>query len=377
MLPILGIANNRTVEVEFYSENLTITYPSEIILPGLLILEDISLMDYYEKMDQTPWQELLDHLNDYKKKYRLNDWFYFELLKTVVDQIYSTHGPLKQEVSLWFLLTKSGFDTRLSYLNDDVFIYVWSEEDIFETPMILDQDKRFINLSCINDAKSSPEQLKLLLYRPGSKGLPFSFKLKQFPLLKPQIKEREIFFNMEDQSYRMELKIDATIFELMKSYPAIAEKEYFDIPMSDVAYRSLIPKLKHMVKEKSIVESLRMIASFTRSGFKYKDDKEVFGKSKPMIAEELFHYQYSDCEDRSALFYYLVKELLDLPMLIIAYPDHLTIAVASDHLEGVPFLYNDQKYFICDPTGPSESNIIGIPPTGYENTPFEIIGQYR
>ena len=181
-MPIFSIANNKTVEVEFYSEQLTVTYPSEIILPGLLILEDISLMDYYEKMEQTPWQDLLDHLNGFKEKYRLNDWFYFELLKTVVGQIYSSHGPLKQEASLWFLLTKSGFDTRLSYLDDNIFIYVWSEEDIFETPMIVDQDKRFINLSCINMAKSSPDQLKLLLYRPGSDGRSFSFKLTQYAL---------------------------------------------------------------------------------------------------------------------------------------------------------------------------------------------------
>ena len=369
--------NKVSVQVEFYSEQFTIEYPVEIILPGLLIAEDISLIDYYDRMEKTPYQPVLDVLDLYRKEYELNDWLFYELLKTTINKIYSREDPLKKGVTLWFFLTKAGYDTRLSYLDNDIYIYAWSEEEIYETPMIVDLEKKFINLSSINRSKKSPEQLKLLLFRPGAEGKPFSFKMEKLPQLAAKVVSREIEFMVKERSFRIAFNMDATLFEIMKSYPAIAEKEYFNIPMSEVTYSSLIPKLRFMVKDKTVAEALGILVAFTRTGFKYKDDNEIFGKSKPMIAEELFHYKYSDCEDRSALFYYLVKEILDLPMLIIAYPDHLTIAIASDDIKGKPFLFDGMQYYICDPTGPVGSNIIGIPPNGYENLSFEILGAYH
>jgi len=92
-----------------------------------------------------------------------------------------------------------------------------------------------------------------------------------------------------------------------------------------------------------------------------------------MIGDELFHYPYSDCEDRSALFYYLVDELLHLPMIVVAYEDHLTIAVATTKSIGKPIYFENKNYFICDPTGPNNSEEIGHAPIGYRNKAFEIL----
>ncbi len=371
-----AFSSTKTVDLDFYSQKLTIEYPSEIVLPGLLMAEEIGLMDYYKRLEETPYQSFLDYLADFKNSHNLNDWLYYELLDATIDKILLREGPLKKGVTLWFLLTKAGYDTRLSYLDNDIYIYVWSEEDIFETPMIQDQNRKFINLSSINTNKKSPTQLKLLLFRPGTAGSPFSFKMEKLPKLPPVVQPREVLFKIKERPFKITFSMDATLFEIMKNYPAIAEQEYFNIPMSEVTYSSLIPKLKFMVKDKPTSEALSILVAFTRTGFEYKDDKEIFGRSKPMIAEELFHYKYSDCEDRSALFYYLVKEILDLPMLIIAYPDHLTIAVSSDEIQGKAFYFNEMKYYICDPTGPVGSNIIGVPPNGYENISFEVLGGY-
>jgi len=96
-----------------------------------------------------------------------------------------------------------------------------------------------------------------------------------------------------------------------------------------------------------------------------------------MVADELFFYAFSDCEDRSALFFSLVKELLGLPMIVIAYEDHLSIAVSSTGLMGSTIAYNGKRFVFCDPTGPRLSSTIGKIPKGYENQDFKIIGAYN
>jgi hypothetical protein len=122
---------------------------------------------------------------------------------------------------------------------------------------------------------------------------------------------------------------------------------------------------------------LEVLVSLTRSGFRYQEDTKYFGRSKPMVPEELFSYPYSDCEDRSALFYALVRELIDLPMVVIAYDDHLSVAVAADRVEGDNFSFQGRRYVFCDPTGPANSSVIGRIPPGYEKAKFQIIGQYK
>jgi hypothetical protein len=63
-------------------------------------------------------------------------------------------------------------------------------------------------------------------------------------------------------------------------------------------------------------------------------------------------------------------------MIVIAYEDHLSIAVSAPNLRGDAVTYNGQVFVFCDPTGPQNSSEIGRIPPGYEDQTFEIIGSY-
>lgn len=163
----------------------------------------------------------------------------------------------------------------------------------------------------------------------------------------------------------------------MAEYPLIDEAEYLDIPFSATLSASLFPQLEQLLAGKSEWEKAELLAAFTRSSFAYKEDKEYFGYSKPMAAEEVFLYPYSDCEDRSALYIRLAEELLGLPMIALAYPDHLTVGIALPRTKNGFVRYKGEAYYICDPTGPANSAEVGVVPAGYENAPFEVIRKYE
>ena len=367
----------RYVSVPFYGDTLWIEYDPGMKLPGMVIADEISLLDYYEAMEKTPYQIILTSLKKEQERLQLNDWLYFSLLHRTIEEIYPRDIPLKRTLSCWFLLTTSGFDTRLTYLEYDAFLYVWSKDTVFETPMIQDRGKQFVNLSSIiQGERNLGNQLNLLRFRTKKKVKPFEFRLRQLPLLKPQTKTKELTFTWQAKTIRWQIQIDRTVYELMKQYPLIDERYYLEVPLSPTIAASLLPQIRAISKEYSTVQALEFLVALTRSGFYYQEDHDHFGKGKPMIADELFHYPYSDCEDRSALFFRLVKDLLDLPMLIVAYPDHLTIAVASPEISGVPIPFETENYFICDPTGPRGSCQIGHPPSGYESIAYEILGSY-
>jgi len=180
-------------------------------------------------------------------------------------------------------------------------------------------------------------------------------------------------FTYRDSLYRIPVEVDETIINMMGTYPLIAEAEYVKAPLSPTLEASLIPALRNLLRQKSSQEALQFLVSLTRNGFRYEDDQVFYGRSKPMIPDEVIYYPVSDCEDRCALFFSLVQELLELPMLVLAYPDHLTVAVAYPAVYGDPILYQGQRYYVCDPTGPANSSTIGAAPTEYRRQSFEII----
>jgi hypothetical protein len=95
---------------------------------------------------------------------------------------------LQKELTNWFLLTKAGYDTRLTYLGDYVFVYVHSNENLFETLLIEVDGKTFVNLSKIHrEIETNGIYLNMHSLEPNENGKPFSFELKQLMRIKVQV----------------------------------------------------------------------------------------------------------------------------------------------------------------------------------------------
>jgi hypothetical protein len=127
-------------------------------------------------------------------------------------------------------------------------------------------------------------------------------------------------------------------------------EEQFNMPLSKKTYESLLSSLRVPLAKMKQREGIDFLLHFTRYAFLFKADSEVFGSEKRMSPEQTLLYEYSDCEDRAALFFFLVKEIYNLPMIILSYPEHITVAVAFDKPQGKTIEYNGRKYSVCEPT---------------------------
>ncbi|MCB0374791.1 MAG: hypothetical protein KDD04_02620 [Sinomicrobium sp.] len=366
-----------SVQVHFFSEELSIQYDRNILVELARPTQENDMVKFYKTLEQRNYKPLLDDLLEKKRQLELNDWLFYELMKRAVNNIVGKGSSARVELTCWFLLSKAGFDTRLTYLKEQQFVYVYTTDEVFEVPMIREQGRDYANLTSIRSKGKSNEALYMVNFAPNPNGKAFGFYLPYLPLLKTEPEKKHFTFPYRDKVYELDVEVDKTSAEIMEYYPFIEEQQYLQVPLSRTLAKSLLPQLQNWVTGLTKIQALELLASFTRSSFKYKEDKEYFGRSKPMIADEVFLYPYSDCEDRSALFFCLVKELVDLPMIIVAFPDHLTIGVALEEEIGDAIRYEGKNYYICDPTGPVNSADIGAFPSGYQHTKFKIIGKYK
>jgi hypothetical protein len=110
--------------------------------------------------------------------------------------------------------------------------------------------------------------------------------------------------------------------------------------------------LRREIAGKSEYDAANMLLNFVQTAFDYATDGKQFGYERPLFGDETLYYPYSDCEDRSILYSVLVRELLNLDVVLLDYPGHVATAVAfSDNQpHGYYFNCDDTIYTICDPT---------------------------
>ena len=147
VLPSVASANQlSSVNLDFYSETISVGYYTDMVINTDVAINEVAMMNYFNQMEKTTYQTLLSNLYNHKQRLDLNDWLFYELIHEAVNKIYTKKSTQQKTLNCWFLLSKAGYNTRLTYLNEQVFLYAYSKEDIFETPMIEDKGKTFINL---------------------------------------------------------------------------------------------------------------------------------------------------------------------------------------------------------------------------------------
>ncbi|MEM7571880.1 MAG: hypothetical protein AAF433_03220 [Bacteroidota bacterium] len=364
-------------QIDFFGEKVSLEFDPamRVLVSGRLDHGNIERS--YRSLRQAPQHVFLRSLNTARERYQLNDYLYYILARNSLALIYQGDRTAAREIHLFGLLADAGFDVRLTFRGQRAYVNVYTQDELFEVPIIDDSGRSYANISCLKGECGGRQSLYIFRQRPNPGGRSFNFQLKQWPELHSQPKQRQLLFDYHGQQQQLAVTYDRTMVDIMRDYPFVDEYCYLETPFSPLLRESLLPQLERWMEGLNIQQQLELLASFTRSAFSYKEDNEHFGHSKPMVPEEVFGYDYSDCEDRSALFFALVRDLLDLPMAVVAYDDHLTVAVATDQVAGDDFYLDGQRYIFVDPTGPSNSSQIGQIPPGYENREFTIIGRYK
>ena len=99
------------------------------------------------------------------------------------------------------------------------------------------------------------------------------------------------------------------------------------------------------------VSAARKLLHSIQHDFDYAVDQDQFGYEKPFFVSENFIYPKNDCEDRSILYAFLVKNILNLDVVLLDYPEHIATAVRFDaDVPGAYVEHKGRKYIICDPT---------------------------
>lgn len=377
--------NNKTIMLNFFSEQISLNYNEDIekitLLPDM---DEETFERYYFDLDKSGYYIILNNLFHYKRDLELNDWVYYLLIHTCAKAIYAQQDENYRTLFCWFMLHKSGYTVQLNYTESEALLSVYTRDKVFALPVREEGNGWFVNITnpdeIFKDGTSKRAKMKLIAQKAAVKinkpGRPFLFEFGKLPKLNnPKIMEKKLSFIHDNQLYQYDVRIDGNYLSLMYYYPELTLYQHAQIDLSASARATLLYPLKKTVENKSPYESIRLLLSFTRQAMLYDTDQNAYNRENLMFSpEETLFYKYSDCEDRSALFYYLVREILGLDVILLDFPTHASVAVALDKPYGDnPINYKGKIYSICDPTGPGNHLKPGDFPEGLENVEFKIL----
>ena len=380
-LPVNAQNQEKETRVDFYGKLFLIPASSNSIIH---FPEDISSeaveMAYHQLDDDAHLQPLIDSLTAYRQKEELNDWLYYQLIRKVAQQISPKNANYgRYTLYKWFMLAKSGYDARLALAHHKIIFYIYNDEDISDIPFFQVEGKKYMCLNyhdyaSFNLNDDPPVPVKLPVEEAKN---PFSYTVTRMPDFKPAVEMvKKLNFTYDQKQYHFSIKLNPAVDTIFSNYPGVDFGSYFNIPLTKDTYSSLIPMLKQNIQKMSQKKGVDYLMRFTRYAFLYENDQENFGKEKRMSPEETLSSAYSDCDDRAALFFYLVKEIYQLPMIALLYPTHITMAVAFTKPVGDPITYKGKIYSVCEPTSEPEDLPIGHLAANLKNVPYRIVYHY-
>ena len=343
------VQGKNVLKFNSFGKNLTVEIDKDVKLNITSPINNQEISKSWESLAQSNYKVTLKNFTALKNDLHLNDWGYLILLHSAAVSAYS-QSVNKQNLFIWFYLIKSGYKAKVAYAGNNILLLVPNKDMIYETRFVTVDNEKYYLISFNNNL---PAISSLFTYKGAYKGRLdlINMKISAVPTITNRVLKKTIRFSYQGQPYEFEIEYSSDIVNYFKQYPQTDIRIYFNAPVSSYASYSLLAALEKHLQGKTELQAVNFLLRFVQTAFKYETDDEQFGREKYLIPEETIFYPASDCEDRSILFSYLVRELLNLDVVALDYPGHLATAVRfNGNIEGDVVIYAGKKYVICDPT---------------------------
>lgn len=304
--------------------------------------------DFWEHQSRSDYKPLLDQLQQLRGELHLNDWGYYRLVRSLSQEVQQR----EPEASLysWFLLTKSGYRTKVGFEKDRVYLLAPAENTIYTVPFFKFDKVRYYNLSYFDNPDRPGRIYSFEAPYPGAERR-LDLNILESPLAPSKEETRELAFSYDGKKHSIPVVYNANVVRFFEDYPQTEFPIFFRALVAPETERSLLTGLAPLVEGKRETEAVNLLLRFVQTAFEYKTDDDQFGREKYLFVEETLRFPYSDCEDRSILFSYLVRKLTGLETVALKYPNHLATAVRfSGKVDGDVVEVDGARYVVCDPT---------------------------
>lgn len=305
---------------------------------------------FWGVMSSSQYEATINAINAARNALKLDDWGHVSLWRDAANAL-QPNRTAEQNLLLWYFLIKSGYDVRLGYEGNEIHLFIAARQQIFSTQFTSVGSQTYYAALATDRGKSIG---RFYTYEAN-----YPIKLKPIDLQSASTRftktvavQRKLEFVYHEKKVGFNIPYDGQLVKYMATFPQSEFELYFATDGSALVRQSLLAELKRYTSTMDEESAVNFLLAFVQKSFAYKTDDEQFGYEKYFFVEELMHFPYADCEDRSVLFAWLVHELLGAKVVGLVYPGHMTTAVALKNIktEFATVDFQGSRLVIADPT---------------------------
>ena len=354
----LAIDNSNNLLLNFYGRQVNLHFDPKLRIKSSGI-DEKNVSEYFKKMAkcQNETKALWGEVKGVVDQFGLNEWGYFCVLRTLSEKVFSNVND-RVMFCFYMLRNEGGFKTRIGRGKDSGNLTLL---------IALDNSKQVYSYTFFRfDDDNKGNKVKYYCVYGGGKAneAVYSYSFSEQDAAKRQMTlDFTKNLNMGECNASRELKLtkDKTMtlpynkshIAYLDDVPMTVFPIYFTTALPIESQKVLLNTFDQMKKDYTPTQFISMLLHFVQTGFEYKTDEEQFGYEKYFYPEEVIGYPYCDCEDRSALFAWLVERYTNAKVIGLQYEGHMATAVYfgdNADVKGDGFMYGGKKYFVCDPT---------------------------
>ena len=353
-----NVISSQNVSINFYGKKLDFNVDDKLRMKNKGVKET-EVADYFKEISKMSKEtsDLWKQIDAYVNTMGLNEWGYFCILRSLSESMFSDIDNCVL-FNFYMLRNEGGFKVKIARGKDSNKLTLLA---------VIDNSKEVYSYSFFRFKETENTSLKYysIYGGGGSKESIYTYNndeqnagLKQMGLdfyntlnMGQCDVKREL--NIAKINDKLELPYNSAHIAYLNDVPMTVFPIYFASPLSIEAQRAFNEKLNDIKQEYTSVQFIDIILNFVQTAFDYKTDDQQFGYEKYFYPEEVIAYPYSDCEDRSALFAWLVTTYTDAKVIGLQYEGHIATAVCFGNdvnISGDAFSYAGKKYYVCDPT---------------------------
>lgn len=340
-----------TTQLSFFGSVVTLELPSlsKLQMCRLSGTDERSVSKFWKSLSDANLQSVINRIMVQQQVMHLNDWGLYEMTLGLSRQLFPDNNDA-QAVATVFLLNQMEYDARVARTEWGMACLLAIEAQLYSVPFLtIDNTRYYIFMP---DGSQNKLQKGIYTYdvRFYGASLALDMRLTTTPKLQENFDTPTTSYGVGDKW--VSVAVNRNLLDFYSNYPQLELSYYADAAVDASVASEMERQFSGLISgcdsPKMAVETL---LHFVQYGFAYATDDEQFGYEKPFFVEENFFYPHNDCEDRAILLAWLVRHLVGLDVVLLHYPNHLSMAVCfKENVAGTYVEVDGRRYIECDPT---------------------------
>lgn len=361
------VSKQQFIAYKFYGQNIKVYY--------VPTLRNVSIGKTMEKGAAKVWQYFSDQdfkpvlfqLYQYKEDLALNDYQYYLLVRQFADRLFEKARKGEHLLFTVFLLNQTGYDARFAQFEGEAgirpVILLPFFEEVDSWPYLTLNDNRYYLMDIDPGKKLAQSSVKVYTKAHANASHPFSLRMMPQETKVAPLYGKFQGYTFDERLAQMQMDMPSGPF------PLYAEAEFSRLMNKSFVYK-LLPELDSIVGKKQDENLKERISDRERQEIKILNlcgllntslssqaKQSAKMSSRCLYPEMMFFKKGSgDILDRSILLCQISNRILDIPAVLLVYPDYAIPAVSflpGETKPASPFYHGDyveldgKKYLLC------------------------------